>query len=115
VKLESDPRITPVGRRLRRHYLDELPQLVNVLRGEMSLVGPRPLIPEEDRLVSGPDRERLDVRPGMTGPWQVLGSRRVSLAEMIRLDCQYVQRHSLATNLSLLARTVPCVVRGRGS
>jgi lipopolysaccharide/colanic/teichoic acid biosynthesis glycosyltransferase len=113
-KIPDDPRATKIGRRLRRHNLDELPQLVNVLRGEMSLVGPRPLIPEEDSSVPASYRRRLSVRPGITGHWQVLGSARVPLDEMVKLDYLYVANWSLWGDIVLIARTVPLIARGRG-
>ena len=113
-KIPDDPRATRVGRRLRRHNLDELPQLINVLRGEMSLVGPRPLVPEEDSSVPSTYRRRLSVRPGITGHWQVLGSARVPLEEMVKLDYLYVANWSLWGDIVLIARTVPLIARGRG-
>jgi exopolysaccharide biosynthesis polyprenyl glycosylphosphotransferase len=113
-KIASDPRVTRVGRVLRRTNVDELPQLVNVLRGEMSLVGPRPLIPEEDRRVEGWHRRRLDLTPGITGPWQVLGSSRVPLGEMVTLDYLYLANWSLWNDIKLLLRTMPRVFRARG-
>ena len=96
-KIAEDPRITRVGRVLRRTSLDELPQILNVLRGEMSLVGPRPLVPDEDRKIHGWHRRRLHLTPGMTGPWQVLGSSRIPLREMVTIDYQYVANWSLWT------------------
>jgi lipopolysaccharide/colanic/teichoic acid biosynthesis glycosyltransferase len=113
-KLANDPRITRAGRLLRRYYVDELPQVVNVLRGEMSLVGPRPLPIAEDEQIQGRDRRRLDIAPGITGPWQVLGSSRVPLREMVRLDYRYVTSWSLANDLRILAQTAGSVIRGRG-
>jgi exopolysaccharide biosynthesis polyprenyl glycosylphosphotransferase len=113
-KIARDPRVTRVGRVLRRTNLDELPQLLNVLRGEMSLVGPRPLIPEEDQRIEGWHRRRLDLTPGMTGPWQVLGSSRVPLGEMVTLDYLYLANWSLWNDSKLLLRTVPRVFRARG-
>ena len=95
LKLSHDPRITRVGRRLRRLSLDELPQLYNVLRSEMSLVGPRPLILSEDELVQGWARGRLDLTPGLTGYWQVLGRTRIPFEEMVKLDYLYVMNWSL--------------------
>jgi exopolysaccharide biosynthesis polyprenyl glycosylphosphotransferase len=103
-KLSSDPRVTRVGRLLRRTSLDELPQLFNVLRGEMSLVGPRPLVTDEDARVLGLDRSRLHLTPGMTGPWQVLGMR-VPMQEMVGLDYLYVASWSLWLDVKLLVRT----------
>jgi exopolysaccharide biosynthesis polyprenyl glycosylphosphotransferase len=113
-KIADDPRITRVGRVLRRTNLDELPQLLNVVRSEMSLVGPRPLIPQEDKRVVGWHRRRLELTPGITGHWQVLGSSRVPLDEMVAIDYLYVANWSLWTDLKLLLRTIPHVVTGRG-
>jgi exopolysaccharide biosynthesis polyprenyl glycosylphosphotransferase len=113
-KITDDPRITLVGRFLRRTLLDELPQLINVLRGEMSLVGPRPLVLEEDRQIQGWHRRRLDLTPGMTGPWQVLGGTRIGLREMVVIDYLYVANWSLWGDIKLLLRTVPCVLARRG-
>jgi exopolysaccharide biosynthesis polyprenyl glycosylphosphotransferase len=109
-KLSSDPRVTRVGNLLRCTSLDELPQLLNVLRGEMSLVGPRPLVTEEDAQVLGMDRSRLHLTPGMTGPWQVLGAR-VPMQEMVAIDYLYVASWSLWADLKLLLRTVRHVAR----
>lgn len=109
-KLHDDPRITRVGNFLRKTSLDELPQLFNVLRGEMSLVGPRPLIIEEDRQISGLHRGRLHLTPGMTGPWQLLRSR-VPLEEMVDIDYLYVATWSLWEDIKILLRTVGHVVR----
>ncbi len=113
-KIVGDPRVTGVGRFLRRYFLDELPQLVNVVKGEMSLVGPRPLVLDEDRHVGEWARLRLDLRPGMTGLWQVLGHSAIPFREMLKLDYLYVTTWSLAGDLRLLARTVPVVLRGGG-
>jgi exopolysaccharide biosynthesis polyprenyl glycosylphosphotransferase len=111
-KVQDDPRITRVGAILRRYSIDELPQLLNVIAGEMSLVGPRPLILEEDRFVSEDwTRRRLDLKPGMTGLWQVLGRSDIPFGEMVRLDYLYVTSWSLATDISLLFRTIPAVFR----
>jgi lipopolysaccharide/colanic/teichoic acid biosynthesis glycosyltransferase len=113
-KIENDPRITRVGSFLRRTGLDELPQLLNVIRGDMSLVGPRPLIPDEDRQVEGWARRRLEVPPGMTGHWQVLGSARVPLREMLKIDYLYGANWSLWGDMKILLRTIPFVVSRRG-
>jgi exopolysaccharide biosynthesis polyprenyl glycosylphosphotransferase len=109
-KLTRDPRVTRVGSFLRRTSLDELPQLLNVLRGEMSLVGPRPLVVDEDAQVRGLDRSRLHLTPGMTGPWQILGSR-VPMQEMVGLDYLYVANWSLWLDLKVMLRTVRHVAR----
>jgi exopolysaccharide biosynthesis polyprenyl glycosylphosphotransferase len=114
-KIPEDPRITPFGRKLRKWSLDELPQLINVVRGEMSLVGPRPLIIEEDRHIVGHGRRRLDLTPGLTGLWQVMGRSDIPFAEMVTLDYLYVTNWSLWGDLKLLARTLPAVTRGRGA
>lgn len=113
-KMSTDPRVTRVGRWLRRTSVDELPQLINVLRGEMSLVGPRPLVLDEDCLVEGPHRERLSLSPGMTGPWQVLGPSRPPLAEMVKTDYLYAANWSLWTDVKLLLRTLAHVAQQRG-
>jgi exopolysaccharide biosynthesis polyprenyl glycosylphosphotransferase len=113
-KISDDPRITGIGRLLRRSWLDELPQLLNVLRGDMSLVGPRPLVLDEDEKIVGWHRQRLDLTPGMTGPWQVLGAARVPLRDMVTIDYLYVTNWSLWGDVKILLRTVPCVVARRG-
>jgi exopolysaccharide biosynthesis polyprenyl glycosylphosphotransferase len=113
-KIAADPRITRFGRFLRRSALDELPQLFNVWRGEMSLVGPRPLIVDEDARITGFDRFRLRLTPGMTGPWQVLGSTRIPIQEMLAIDYLYVAGWTLWTDVKLLLRTIPLVLSRRG-
>jgi lipopolysaccharide/colanic/teichoic acid biosynthesis glycosyltransferase len=109
-KIADDPRITRVGAFLRRTSLDELPQLFNVMRGEMSLVGPRPLVVDEDAKVLGHGRSRLHLTPGMTGPWQVLGSR-VPMREMVGIDYLYVANWSLWGDVKILLRTARHVLR----
>ena len=113
-KIADDPRVTRIGRLLRRTSLDELPQLINVLRGEMSLVGPRPLVPHEDERIEGSHRRRLTLKPGMTGQWQVYGSARIPLREMITIDYLYVANWSLWGDIKILCRTVPFVIGQRG-
>jgi lipopolysaccharide/colanic/teichoic acid biosynthesis glycosyltransferase len=114
-KIVDDPRVTPPGRWLRRFSLDELPQLINVLRDEMSLVGPRPLILEEDELVLDWRRQRLNLKPGITGLWQVLGRDDIPFEEMVRLDYLYVTTWSIMKDLNLMIRTLPAVCRPRSS
>jgi exopolysaccharide biosynthesis polyprenyl glycosylphosphotransferase len=111
-KIPRDPRITRVGAVLRRYSLDELPQLINVVRGEMSLVGPRPLILEEHRHVSRWARKRMNLKPGITGLWQVLGRSDIPFEEMVKLDYLYVTTWSLWQDFRLLFRTVPVVLGG---
>ena len=113
-KMAEDPRVTRVGRLLRRTYLDELPQLLNVIKGEMSIVGPRPLVLEDDQRINGWHRQRLDIPPGMTGHWQVLGSSRIPLHEMVAIDYLYVVNWSLWADFKYLLRTVPYVLGARG-
>jgi exopolysaccharide biosynthesis polyprenyl glycosylphosphotransferase len=113
--LEHDPRITRVGRLLRLSSLDELPQLWNVLSGDMSLVGPRPLVAEEDRMVNGWARGRLDLTPGITGLWQVLGRTSIPFEEMVKLDYLYVTNWSLWGDVRLILRTLPVVLRRSGA
>jgi exopolysaccharide biosynthesis polyprenyl glycosylphosphotransferase len=113
-KIADDPRVTKVGRFLRTTSLDELPQLWNVIRGDMSLVGPRPLIEDEDARVVGWFRYRLHLQPGMTGPWQVLGSARIPLDDMIRIDYLYVANWSLWGDIKILLETIPYVIGRRG-
>jgi exopolysaccharide biosynthesis polyprenyl glycosylphosphotransferase len=113
-KITNDPRITRIGAFLRKTALDELPQLLNVWRGEMSLVGPRPLVVDEDAQVRGLDRSRLHLTPGMTGHWQILGSGRIPLKEMVGIDYLYVANWSLWTDLKILLRTLPYILARRG-
>jgi exopolysaccharide biosynthesis polyprenyl glycosylphosphotransferase len=113
-KIADDPRITPVGRFLRKTALDELPQLFNVVRGQMSLVGPRPLVLDEDRLIEGWYRRRLSLTPGMTGEWQVFGAARIPLREMATIDYLYVSNWSLWSDIKILLRTIPFMLARRG-
>ena len=114
-KLDGDPRVTRVGALLRRLSLDELPQLWNVLKGDMALVGPRPPIPYEVEHYPPRWLNRLAVKPGMTGLWQVSGRNELSYDEMVELDLEYVRRRSLRLNLRILVATVGVVIRGRGA
>jgi exopolysaccharide biosynthesis polyprenyl glycosylphosphotransferase len=113
--LEHDPRITRIGRLLRLTSLDELPQLWNVIKGDMSLVGPRPLVAEEDRMVGEWARGRLDLTPGITGLWQVLGRTSIPFEEMVKLDYLYVTNWSLWGDVRLILRTLPVVLRRDGA
>lgn len=114
-KLSDDPRVTPLGRWLRGMSLDELPQLFNVLRGEMSLVGPRPLPLAETAQIKGPLRRRLSMKPGMTGLWQTSGRSDLGFAEWMRLDLEYVDHWSLALDFKILVKTVSAVLSGKGA
>jgi lipopolysaccharide/colanic/teichoic acid biosynthesis glycosyltransferase len=113
-KINADPRITSVGAWLRAICLDELPQLLNVITGQMSLVGPRPLVPEEDELITGEDRRRLAMRPGMTGVWQVGGASLIPIREMVRLDRGYLEDWSLWLDVKLLLLTARYVILRKG-
>lgn len=114
-KMRGDPRVTSVGRMLRRTSLDELPQLVNVLLGHMSLVGPRPPLPEEASRYDEREHRRLAVKPGLTGLWQVSGRSDLTWQETVSLDLWYVDNWSVAADMGLLARTVRAVADGRGA
>jgi lipopolysaccharide/colanic/teichoic acid biosynthesis glycosyltransferase len=113
-KLDEDPRITRVGRFLRKTSIDELPQFFNVLRGEMTLVGPRPPLPYEVELYSPHDLLRLSGKPGLTGTWQVYGRSQVPFRDMVEMDIAYLQQQSLLVDLKLIALTVPVMIQGRG-
>ncbi len=110
-KLADDPRITPIGRVMRRYSIDELPQLLNVFKGEMSLVGPRPQVGAEVALYDDAAQRRLIAKPGMTGLWQVSGRSRLTWDEAVRLDLYYLENWSMAVDLVILLRTVRAVVR----
>jgi lipopolysaccharide/colanic/teichoic acid biosynthesis glycosyltransferase len=116
-KVESDPRITPLGRWLRRTSFDELPQLVNVFMGDMSLVGPRPLpIYEVEKFENTAQRRRLSVKPGLTCLWQISGRNTVrDFRDWVRLDLDYIDRWSLGLDLKILLRTIPAVLTGLGA
>ena len=114
-KLKNDPRITRAGRILRKFSLDELPQFYNVFKGDMSLVGPRPPVPREVALYSQADRRRLAVKPGITCIWQVSGRAEIDFRGQVQLDVQYIESQRLATDLRILAKTVPAVISGKGA
>jgi lipopolysaccharide/colanic/teichoic acid biosynthesis glycosyltransferase len=114
-KIKNDPRVTQIGRFLRKTSIDELPQLWNVLRGDMTLVGPRPLPVSESDACEGWQRRRLDVTPGLTCIWQVKGRSKVSFAEWVRMDVAYIRRRTLFNDLRILAQTIPAVLLRRGA
>lgn len=114
-KLEKDPRITPFGRLIRRASLDELPQFWNVLKGDMSLVGPRPCMEQQDRFYGRHWESYCAVKPGLTGLWQVSGRSRLSYSQRVRLDARYVQEWSMGLDLKILLKTVSAVISGDGS
>ena len=114
-KMRNDPRVTRIGRILRKTYLDELPQLINVLKGEMSLVGPRPLALRDYSGISEDwHRRRISVRPGITGLWQVNSRDQSSFDEWMQLDLEYIDRWSLWLDLQIMLKTIPVVLRGSG-
>lgn len=110
-KMTDDPRVTRVGKFLRRYSLDELPQLLNVLKGEMSLVGPRPSLPVEVSIYDDWHQRRLEVRPGITGLWQVSGRSKIGFQDMVRLDINYIERWSPLLDVLIVLRTVPALLR----
>jgi lipopolysaccharide/colanic/teichoic acid biosynthesis glycosyltransferase len=115
-KLSDDPRVTPLGRILRKTSLDELPQLWNILRGEMSLIGPRPLpLRDVNRFSDAWLMRRFSVLPGLTGLWQVSGRSNLPFGEWMQLDLQYIDGWSLSLDLDILLRTIPAVLRGTGA
>jgi len=114
-KIRDDPRVTPVGRLLRRFSLDELPNVVNVIRGQMSLVGPRPLPLRDYALLEDWHRKRSNVLPGMTGLWQISGRSDLSFDDLVRLDFYYLENWSIWLDISILAKTVPAVIASRGA
>lgn len=114
-KLKDDPRITRVGRWLRKFSLDELPQLYNVLIGEMSLVGPRPPVPREVAKYSLADRRRLAIKPGITCVWQISGRSEIDFSRQVKLDVAYIESQSFLKDLTILVRTIPAVISGKGA
>ncbi len=114
-KLRDDPRVTKVGKILRKTSLDELPQLWCVLKGDMSLVGPRPPLPEEVQRYTLDERRRLDIKPGMTCIWQVSGRSEIPFDKQVQLDLQYIESQSIWLDIKLLLKTIPAVLFGRGA
>jgi lipopolysaccharide/colanic/teichoic acid biosynthesis glycosyltransferase len=114
-KMKNDPRVTPIGKILRRLSLDELPQLVNVLKGDMSLVGPRPPLLSEVNQYDLKDRRRLSMKPGMTGMWQAYGRNTISFEKWMEMDREYIDRWSLWLDCKILFKTIPAVLRCSGS
>jgi lipopolysaccharide/colanic/teichoic acid biosynthesis glycosyltransferase len=114
-KIKEDPRITRVGKWLRKYSLDELPQLFNVLIGNMSLVGPRPSVPREVAKYSLADRRRLAARPGITCIWQISGRSEIDFSGQVLLDVDYIESQSFWGDLQILVRTIPAVLSGRGA
>jgi len=114
-KAKDDPRVTRIGKWLRKFSIDEFPQFYNVLKGEMSLVGPRPPVPREVAMYTPGDRRRLEVTPGLTCFWQIGGRAEIDFPEQVRLDLQYIESQSLWLDLKILLRTVPAVLLGRGA
>jgi lipopolysaccharide/colanic/teichoic acid biosynthesis glycosyltransferase len=115
IKITNDSRVTKVGRILRKTSLDELPQLINILKGEMSLVGPRPCLPYEYKVYKEWHKKRTTVRPGITGLWQVLGRSEVSFEDMILLDLYYIYNRSMDLDLSILFETIFVVLKKKGA
>ncbi|HOH47478.1 MAG TPA: sugar transferase [Candidatus Cloacimonadota bacterium] len=114
-KMKNDPRVTKVGRIIRRFSIDELPQLINVLKGDMSLVGPRPPLPREVAEYTLEDRKRLHVKPGITCLWQIKGRSEIPFSQQVQLDMEYIGSRSLLSDFVILLKTIPAVISGRGA
>ena len=114
-KMKRDPRITPIGRLIRRTSIDELPQLWSIVRGDMSLVGPRPPLVSEVARYTMEERQRLSVTPGLTCIWQVNGRSEIPFPQQVEMDIDYIQQRSMGNDIKLIAKTVPAVIRGRGA
>ena len=114
-KMKNDPRIIPCGRFIRKASIDELPQLWNVLKGDMSLVGPRPALPREVKQYTLDDRQRLDVIPGITCIWQVSGRSDIPFPQQVQLDLRYIESQSLWLDMCLLVQTIPAVISSKGA
>jgi lipopolysaccharide/colanic/teichoic acid biosynthesis glycosyltransferase len=115
IKIPQDPRVTPVGRVLRKFSLDEIPQFISVIRGDMSLIGPRPPSPDEYERYDERQRLRLGVKPGLTGLWQVSGRKDTDFNFMVKKDIEYIERQSFGFDLRILLKTIPVVLRGKGA
>jgi len=114
-KIKNDPRVTRVGRFIRRFSIDELPQLINVLKGDMSLVGPRPPLPREVNEYTLEDRKRIHVKPGITCLWQIKGRSDIPFHQQVQLDMQYIRSQSIWQDLLILLKTIPAVISGKGA
>ncbi|MEF3695255.1 MAG: sugar transferase [Candidatus Cloacimonadota bacterium] len=114
-KMKNDPRVTKIGRIIRRFSIDELPQLINVLKGDMSLVGPRPPLPREVAEYTLEDRKRLHVKPGITCLWQIKGRSEIPFSQQVQLDLEYIRSRSIFSDLIILLKTIPAVISGRGA
>jgi lipopolysaccharide/colanic/teichoic acid biosynthesis glycosyltransferase len=114
-KLKDDPRITRVGKWLRKFSMDELPQFFNVLKGDMSLVGPRPPVPREVALYTPADRRRLAIKPGITCIWQISGRSEIDFSGQVKLDVEYIESQTFLNDLKILFKTVPAVISGKGA
>ena len=114
-KMKRDPRITPIGRLIRRTSIDELPQLWSIVRGDMSLVGPRPPLVSEVARYTMKERQRLSVTPGLTCIWQVNGRSEIPFPQQVEMDINYIQQRSMGRDIMLIIKTVPAVIRGRGA
>lgn len=114
-KMKNDPRITPIGRFIRRFSIDELPQLINVLKGDMSLVGPRPPLPDEVAQYTLEDRKRLHVKPGITCLWQIKGRSDIPFRQQVQLDMEYISSQGIKNDILILLKTIPAVISGKGA
>jgi lipopolysaccharide/colanic/teichoic acid biosynthesis glycosyltransferase len=114
-KMKADPRVTKIGKFIRKFSVDELPQLWNVLIGDMALVGPRPPVPQEVAEYTIDNRRRLEIKPGITCIWQVSGRSEIPFVQQVELDVDYINTHSFLTDIKILLRTIPAVLKGKGA